>query len=288
MAGIVFTVPQGHVVIVERFGRYARHHTAGIAFRIPIIEQVKRVTEWGIDANKEHWKIEITEQQGVTEPRSTHTKDNVELRVSASVYWRITDPRSAVYEVDRLPMSIQDVALNALRSVIGTMTLDEALTNRQKINDEVSRQVTKKAASWGVNVTRVEVQELTTNDDTAQAMLQQMAAERKQRALISEAKGQAEATITVAEAERQSAILKAEGDAQALLTIAQAEAQYLQQITQVLDHDGALKLLLAQKVLTGYSVIANKPADKVFLPSSVQNMFNFDIPSKNNSGASSS
>lgn len=276
MDQIILTIPQSHCVIFERFGKYSRTCEQGLRFRVPFFEKVKRIPEWGSTANKKGYLIELTEQQSDTAPRQCHTKDNVAIEANASVYWRITDPEKALYEVDVLPRAVRDIALNALRSEIGKLDLDAILSERQGLNERLATQLSSLGLKWGIQFTRVEIQELTTNDETATAMRQQMVAERKRRALIAEAEGQATAEVRVAKADRDAAILRAQGQAKALELIADAEMQYLQKLEESVTAAAAGQVLVAQKLLDGFDRITKNPAHKVFLPNSFNGLFSLD------------
>lgn len=272
---IFYVIPQSHCVILERFGKFSRVQQAGINFHLPIVEHIRRVDYWGDVANKDGWLIELTEQQTDTPSRVCHTKDNVPVKANASVYWRIVNSQHAVYEVDNLPRVIGDVALNALRSNIGAMELDMVLSERQTLNENIAEQLAKMEEQWGIRYTRVEIQELTTSGDVSTAMLQQMEAERRRRARIAEAEGQAVYELRVAEAEKKAAILRAEGHAQAMKLLAEAEQEYLRVLSQTITPIAATQLLLAQKVISGFETISQNPAHKVFMPNSFAGLFSF-------------
>ena len=271
---LIYTVPQSHCVVLERFGKFARIQQQGLRFRLPILESIRRVdTTWGDTANKLGFLIELTEQQMDTPPRQCHTKDNVPVTANACVYWRITDPRKALYEVDILPSSISDIALNALRSNIGTLNLDAVLSARAQLNERISSQLSETAKKWGVIFTRVEIQELTTDQKVSDSMVKQMDAERRRRALVAEAEGQAEAALKIAEAEKQAAILRAEGEAIAKAKIAEAESFYLKRLKDQVGEAQAAQIVIAQKYLSGFETITKGTSDKVFLPNSFQGLF---------------
>jgi len=272
---IIYVVPQSHCIVLERFGRFSRIQMEGLQFRIPFLESVRRVDAWGDTANKKGYVVELTEQQTDTPPRQCHTRDNVPVTANASVYWRITDPRRALYEVDVLPRAVCDIALNALRSNIGSLDLDTVLSERQDLNHKIAAQLSETGTKWGIIFTRIEIQELSTERDVATAMIQQMDAERRRRALVSEAQGRAEAEIKVAEAEKQAAILRAEGRAKALQLAAEAEQNYLGVLGQRTRPEHAAQLLLAQKYIDGFETISKNPADKVFVPNSFAGVFAF-------------
>lgn len=277
---LFYTVPQNHKVVLERFGKFARIQESGLRMRIPILEQIRTVNEWGGIANKRGFLLEMSEQQVDTQPRTCHTRDNVGVTANASVYWAIIDPKRALYEVDVLPVALADIVLNSLRSHVGSMELDEVLTNRKQLNERISADLMETAQKWGVRISRVEIQELSVNDDTSRAMLQQMEAERKRRATIAEAEGQAKAIRMTAEAERDAAIERAKGEAEALTLLAQADAAYLAHISSHAGPEHAAQLLAAQKVLVGYNSISKNPADKVFLPNHFSGVFT--LPTENN------
>ena len=140
---LIYTVPQSHCVIIERFGKFARIQNTGVNFRIPILEKIKNVfdAEWGSTANKNGIFIELTEQQTNTGSRECYTKDNAKVQIDAVYYWRITDPRKALYEVDVLPKSLLELVLGSLRAIVGGNELDAVLSHREQINDAVSSQI---------------------------------------------------------------------------------------------------------------------------------------------------
>ena len=270
---LFYTIPQSHCVVIERFGKYSRVQREGLHFKLPFIELIRRLDSWGDQVNKQGYLIEMMEQQTDTPTRQTHTKDNVAVSANASVYWRIVDARRALYEIDSLPRAVCDIALNALRSNVGTMNLDELLAERTSLNERIASELSDTAKKWGIQFTRVEIQEIQTTEDTAQAMRQQMDAERKKRASVAEAEGSAIAEVKVAEAQRQAAILRAEGQAKALELTADAEANYLAKLQEKISPDNAAAVLLAQKYLLGFETITKNPSDKVFLPNSFKGLF---------------
>lgn len=268
---LIYSVPQNHAVIIERFGKFSRIQTAGINFKIPFIESIRRLdidgSNWGRFANKESYKIELSEQTLDTKSKKYITKDNANVKADAVVTFRIVDARKAVYEVDDLPTAVVHGALNALRTIIGGLVLDDAISKRQQINDLIASQLSELGAKWGVQFMRVEVQELITDNETSEAMLQQLKAERGQRAAISTAKGRAEAEVTIARAEAEAAIIRAEGQAAALEIMAKADALYANSLIEVMGEKGG-DVVMAQKYMSGFEVISRNPAEKVYLPNS--------------------
>ena len=273
--GIIYTVPQSHCVIIERFGKFARIQREGMHFKLPFMEKVRCVPEWGDQANKRGYQIELTEQRIDTPKRQCHTQDNVMVTANAVVYWRIVDPRKAVYEVDELTKSVSDVALNALRATVGSIELDDVLSRRVDLSEKISALLADTGEKWGIQFTRIEIQELETDSKVARSMQQQMDAERQRRSIIAKAEGSSEAKVKVAEAEKQATIIRAEGHAKALEIVAHAEQQYLMTVGMGVSDTQAAKLLMAQKFIEGFQVISTNPAHKVFLPNNFQALFSF-------------
>jgi regulator of protease activity HflC (stomatin/prohibitin superfamily) len=165
---------------------------------------------------------------------------------------------------------VKDSALNALRARVGQRTLDELLAQRDQINDEVAADLNDTMARWGVRLTRIDIQEIRYDESTAEAMRQQMDAERRARAAILKAKGEAEARVMLANAEREAAVIQAEGQARALEIRAQSDARYLAIVGANSSARDASNLLLAQKYLEGFGVITQNSGqgDKIYLPNS--------------------
>jgi regulator of protease activity HflC (stomatin/prohibitin superfamily) len=268
---MITIIPQSHCRIIERFGKPVKVQKSGLAIKIPVLDSVKDVsTDWGGDANKQGVFIELSEQVTDTHPRECITRDNAKVMVDAVVSWRIIDPIKAVYEVDQLHQSLLQTVLNAVRAEVGGNELDYALQARTELNEKITSRLVDTLSKWGLQLLRVEIQELKTDDATSAAMLQQLDAERKSRASKLEAEGQAKATVEIAKADRDAAILRAEGQAKALEITASAEKSYLETLATAIGADEANKILLAQKVIEGYSIISGNPGDKVFIPSNVQ------------------
>ena len=277
---LIYTIPQNHVVLIKRFGKHSRVQRDGLRFKLPIIESVKYVREWDGIANKKGYFIELSEQQTDTPPRQCQTLDNVTIDANASIYWRITDPVKAVYDIDILPKSIADVALNALRANIGKIKLDQVLSERQNLNVKIAAQLAETASKWGVTFTRVEIQEINYSSETAEAMMQEMTAERKKRAFIAEAEGEAKAEVTRATAEASATIIRAQAQADAIKLIAEAESIYISKLKTNSSAEIAGQIIMSQKYIDGMKAISNNPSDKVFLPNSFQGMFEISTSKK--------
>lgn len=277
---LFLSVPQSHVTVTTIFGKYCRTLKPGLHLRIPF-EIRHSVTNWGTVANKNGYYIELAEQITDTSPKQCHSKDNVPVTIDASIYWRITDVRRALFEVDNLPRSITDSALNALRSEIGKLSLDEVLSSRRELSDSVAASLGDVAAQWGAEISRVEIQELQTSSETEDAMRMEMAAERKRRAYILESEGKALAMEKEAEANAFALRAKADADAYAIRAKAdaeayslrirsEAEAAYAGALSEKVTTDAAGRIIMLDKTLEAYKNIAAEPSNKVFLPSDIQ------------------
>lgn len=274
---MISQIPQNHCRIIERFGKPVKVQGSGLAFKIPFIDKVRNVSTesgWGSETNKDGYFIELSEQILDTNSRECISKDNAKVKVDTVISWRIVDPIKAVYEVDKLHYSLIQATLNAVRSKIGEMDLDQALSAREELNEKVTATLSLTSQKWGINILRAEIQELKTDNATTTAMLQQLEAERKSRAIVSEAVGSADALIKNAEAEKQALILRAEGVAKALKIVTEADNLYLNSISDSIGQKEASKLLSIQKTLDGYKAIAENPSHKVYLPSSIQTFVN--------------
>ena len=268
-------IPQGHCVIVTRFGKPVGVRKSGLNFFIPFIDDVVNVTkvwdgEWEHETNKDGIFIELSEQRTDTPEKPCHTKDNVEVVVDCMIRWRITDPIKAIFEVDHLHPTLQDTVLSEVRAAIGKRTLDEVISQRTSISEEVVRNVIKTASRWGIAVSGLEIQKLEMDEKTKDAMLKQMEAERVSRAIALEAEGKSKAILMQSTAEKQATITKAQGQAEALRLQAEAERDYVQKIAEVIGAEAAAKVLLTRQTLEGYATISSNPADKVYLPNNVR------------------
>jgi regulator of protease activity HflC (stomatin/prohibitin superfamily) len=264
---IIHKIPQNHVVIVERFGKFSSIQREGLRFLIPFLDQPKEMENWSDRSVKRNYQnspifIELSEQRGDTPARQAQTSDNATVSANASVYWRITDPVKAVYEIENLPASIMDVTLNALRANIGKLTLNQILSERQSVNQRIATELLDTTNRWGVTVSRVEIQEISYNKETEGAMLQQVSADRKKVALISEAEGEAQAIK-----------IKALAQSEAIKLIADSEKYYLEQIAGLSDSETAIRALIAMKYLQGMDTITKNAGDKVFIPNNFMALY---------------
>jgi len=232
-------VPQSTVLLIERLGRFNRVAASGLNIIVPFFESPRAVywtnTRPGVTS------IDLREQFIDLPPQSVISRDNVMLSVDSVVYWQITDPIKATYEVNDLVGSIVQLTFTGMRSVIGKLDLDHTLSSRDQINSELRLILDEATDKWGVKVTRVDIKNITPPEDVRITMEKQMTAERNRRALVLQAEGDKQAAIARAEGEKQaaitraeggkeSAVLEADGAAQARLRSASAEAQAIAQI----------------------------------------------------------
>ncbi len=234
-------VPQATVMIIERLGKFDRVATSGLNIITPFMDRPRSVHWSGLKHNVT--QIDLREQFTDLQPQPVITRDNVTIMVDSVIYWQVTDPIKAVYEVNDLIGGIIQLTITAMRNVIGELDLDHALTSRDTINSRLRGTLDEATHKWGVKVTRVELKNITPPEDVRITMEKQMTAERNRRAVVLQAEGEKQAAVTRAEGEKQAAITRAEGDkqssilqaegqAQARLTAAAAEAESIRRIAQ--------------------------------------------------------
>lgn len=232
-------VPQATVLIIERLGKFDRVAASGLNILVPFLDRPRSVNWSGMRQGLS--QIDLREQFTDLLPQPVITRDNVTIMVDSVIYWQITDPIKAVYEINDLVGSIIQLTITAMRNVIGELDLDHALSSRDTINSRLRLTLDEATHKWGVKVTRVELKNINPPEDVRITMEKQMTAERNRRAVvlqadgekqaaITRAEGEKQAAITRAEGEKQSAILQAQGAAEARLTAAAAEAESIRHI----------------------------------------------------------
>src|SRR5687768_6348289 len=276
-------VPQATVMLVERLGRYDKMASGGLNILIPFLDRPRAVywtnTRPGITS------IDLREQFIDLPPQPVITRDNVTIHVDSVVYWQITDPVRAVYEMNDLVGGIVQLTITGMRAVMGEMDLDHTLSNRDQINSKLRLILDEATDKWGVKVTRVDVKNINPPEDVRITMEKQMTAERNRRALILQAEGDRQASITRAEGEKQaaitrseglkeSAILEAEGSAQARLRSAQAEAQAIAQIAQAIGspEQTAQYLITARYIESLRDMTRTQNSKVIFMPMETSSM----------------
>ena len=254
-------VPQGFEFTVERFGRYTRTLKPGITILTPFVETVRR-------------RVSMMEQVLPVPQQEVITKDNVGVQVDAIVFIQVMDAAAAAYRVANLNNAITQLTMTNLRTVVGSMDLDEVLSNRDHINSRLLGVIDEATSPWGVKVARIEIKDLQPPPDITNAMTRQMKAERERRAVITEAEGEKQAAITRAEGSKQSAILQAEGrreaafrDAEARERSATAEAQATKVVSDAIEGGSvnALNYFVAQKYVEAFGKLADSPQQRTVI-----------------------
>jgi regulator of protease activity HflC (stomatin/prohibitin superfamily) len=259
-------VPQGSAWVVERLGKYAATWEAGLHIKTPVIERIVR-------------KISMKEQVADFEPQSVITKDNVTMNVDSVVYFQVIDPRALTYGVERPIAAIENLCATTLRNIIGSMTLDETLAGRETINAETIKVLDQATNKWGIDITRVEVQNIMPPKSIQEAMEKQMKAEREKRAVILAAEGEKQSAITRAEGEKESAILRADavreerirtaqGEAEAITAVAQAQARAIELINSSNPSEQYLKI----RSMEAAEKMADGQSTKIVIPSNLQDV----------------
>jgi regulator of protease activity HflC (stomatin/prohibitin superfamily) len=259
-------VPQATVMLIERLGRFSRLATSGLNVIVPFLDKPRGV--YWTNVRPGLASIDLREQYIDLPPQPVITRDNVTIHVDSVVYWQITDPIKAVYEVADLIGAIVQLTITGMRAVIGDMDLDHTLSQRDQIHAKLRIGLDEATDKWGVKVTRVDVKNIAPPEDVRVTMEKQMTAERTRRALVLQAEGDKQAAITRAEGEKQAAILAAEGAAQARLRNAEAEAEAITQVARaMLDHGNPAQYLITQRYIESLRDMSRGQNSKViFMP----------------------
>lgn len=257
----VRTVPQGYNYTVERFGRYSRTLGAGLGLIVPYIDRI------GHKVNVMEQVLDIPSQEAIT-------KDNAGVRIDAAAFYQVLDAAKARYEVARLDEALMVLTMTNIRTVVGSMDLDQLLSHRDEINERLLRVMDAAASPWGVKVTRIEIRDILPPADIVGAMNRQMKAEREKRAAVLEADGMRQAEILRAEGLKQSQILAAEGrkeaafrDAEARERSAQAEAAATAMVSEAISRGDiqAANFLIAERYTDALKAMASAPNSKVVI-----------------------
>src|SRR5215813_11122684 len=246
----VKTVPQGYNWTVERFGRYTRLLHPGLNLIVPFIDQIGR-------------KLNVMEQVIDIPRQDVISKDNATVTVDGVAFFQVIDAAKASYEVAQLDLAIIKLTMTNIRSVMGSMDLDQMLSHRDEINERLLRVVDAAVSPWGVKVNRIEIKDIVPPTNLVEAMARQMKAEREKRAEILTAEGERQSNILRAEGAKQSQILEAEGRER----LAQAEAKATEMVSEAIARGDtqALNYFVAQQYLKAFTELARSPNQKILM-----------------------
>lgn len=257
-------VKQSEVYIIERLGKFYKVADAGLTIIVPFLDHVRSV-------------VSLKQQTLDVPPQGVITKDNVTITIDTVVFYQITDPAKAVYEIQSLKKGIEYLAITTIRDIIGKMNLDETFSSRDGINNKLRIVLDEATDRWGCKIDRVEIKDINPPADIRDAMEKEMNAERNKRAMILESEAQRQSAITIAEGKKQAAILEAEadkesrirravGEAQAIKEVAEAKAKEIQMVYDAMKKADPNDKLVQLKSLEALEEVAKGDANKVFIP----------------------
>ena len=257
-------VRQSEVFIIERLGKFHKVAGAGLTIIVPFIDRVRSV-------------VSLKQQTMDIPPQNVITTDNVTITIDTVVFYKITDPAKAVYEIQSLKKGIEYLAITTIRDIVGKMELDETFSSRDIINTKLRTVLDEATDVWGCKVDRVEIKDITPPADIRDAMEKQMNAERNKRALILQAEGERQSAITLAEGRKEAAILDAEadreakirratGEADAIRQVAAAKAKEIQMVYDAIKEANPDDKLVQLKSLEALQEVAKGDANKIFIP----------------------
>lgn len=245
-------IPQANAGLVERLGRYNRTLGAGLTIIIPFIDRYLPL-------------IDLREKVVSFPPQPVITEDNLVVSIDTVIYFQVTDPKSATYEIENYIQGIEQLTVTTLRNVVGGLDLEQVLTSRDSINAALRGVLDEATGKWGVRVNRVELKAIDPPPSVQESMEKQMRAEREKRAVILTAEGEKQSQILTAEGQRQAEILRAEGDAQAAVLRAQGEAEAIAKVFNAIHVANPDDRVLAYQYLQQLPAIANGTASKVWI-----------------------
>jgi regulator of protease activity HflC (stomatin/prohibitin superfamily) len=252
LAKTIRVIPQARAGVVERLGRYSRTLTPGLAIVIPFIDRVRPL-------------LDLREQVMSFDPQPVITEDNLVVNIDSVIYYQVTDPKAATYEISSPVNAIDMLTVTTLRNVIGGMTLEQTLTSRDQINDQLRGILDDATGKWGIRVHRVELKAIDPPLSVKDTMEKQMRADREKRAAILQAEGVKQSAILQAEGEKQSAILRAEGQKEAAILAAQGQAQAIDTVFKAIHEGKPDPQLLAYQYLQMLPQIAQGESNKMWI-----------------------
>ena len=273
VAKSVALIPQAEAAVIERLGRYSKTVSGQLTLLIPFIDRIRA-------------RVDLRERVVSFPPQPVITEDNLTVNIDTVVYFQVTDPKSATYEISSYILGIEQLTVTTLRNVIGSMDLEETLTSRDAINGQLRGVLDDATGKWGIRVNRVELKAIDPPPSVQESMEKQLKAERERRAAILTAEGQKQSAILTAEGAKQSAILTAQGEAEAAVLRAEAEAKAevirangeaaaVEKIYSALHQADPSSAALAHRYLETLPEIANGSSSKVWvLPSELTSVVN--------------
>ncbi|MGQ0464029.1 MAG: SPFH domain-containing protein [Sporichthyaceae bacterium] len=245
-------VPQARAGIVERLGRYSRTLNAGLTLLVPFVDRLRPL-------------IDLREQVVSFPPQPVITQDNLVVSIDTVIYFQVTDPKAATYEIADYIQGVEQLTVTTLRNVVGGLSLEDALTSRETINAALRGVLDEATGRWGLRVNRVELKSIDPPQSIQGAMEQQMRAERDKRAAVLQAEGWKQSQILTAEGERQAAITRAEGEAQAAILRAEGEAKAIKTVFEAIHAGDPDEKLLSYQYLQMLPQLAKGDANKMWI-----------------------
>jgi regulator of protease activity HflC (stomatin/prohibitin superfamily) len=252
IARTIRIVPQARAGVVERLGRYSRTLNPGLTIVVPFVDRIREM-------------IDMREQVVSFQPQPVITEDNLVVSIDTVIYFQVTDPKSATYEIANYIQGIEQLTVTTLRNVIGGMQLEETLTSRDQINTQLRGVLDEATGKWGIRVNRVELKAVDPPASIKESMEKQMRADRDKRAAILTAEGVKQSQILTAEGEKQSAILKAEGKRQATILEAEGQAKAIDTVFNAIHEGKPDEGLLAYQYLQILPQIAQGESNKMWI-----------------------
>src|SRR6266567_2246481 len=252
LARTIRIVPQARAGVIERLGRYNRTLTPGLAIVVPFIDRLRPL-------------IDLREQVVSFQPQPVITEDNLVVNIDTVLYFQVTDPKAATYEIANYIQGIEQLTVTTLRNVIGGMALEKTLTSRDEINNQLRGVLDEATGKWGIRVNRVELKAVDPPASIKETMEKQMRADRDKRAAILTAEGVKQSQILTAEGEKQAAILRAEGQRQSMILNAEGQAQAIDTVFKAIHEGNPDPKLLAYQYLQMLPQIAQGEANKMWI-----------------------
>jgi regulator of protease activity HflC (stomatin/prohibitin superfamily) len=252
IARTIRIVPQARAGVVERLGRYSRTLNPGLTIVVPFVDRIREM-------------IDLREQVVSFQPQPVITEDNLVVNIDTVIYFQVTDPKAATYEIANYIQGLEQLTVTTLRNVIGGMALEDTLTSRDQINGQLRGVLDEATGKWGLRVNRVELKAIDPPVSIKDSMEKQMRAERDKRAAILNAEGVKQSQVLTAEGEKQSAILRAEGKRQAMMLEAEGQAKAIDTVFQAIHQGNPDPKLLAYQYLQMLPQIAQGESNKMWI-----------------------